>query len=123
MQARGPQGQCLPRCCNMQVPALHASTCATGRWASTADACCDVHHIVLISSSVPAWSVQSNDHATLSPAGGAADGGALDFLRTNPQFQLLRRAVASNPNILIPMLQELGKSNPQLLQVRLGDAA
>jgi UV excision repair protein RAD23 len=47
----------------------------------------------------------------------------LDFLRTNPQFQLLRRAVASNPNILIPMLQELGKSNPQLLQVRLGDAA
>jgi hypothetical protein len=29
----------------------------------------------------------------------------LDFLRANPQFQLLRRAVAANPDILAPMLQ------------------
>eukprot|EP00197_Chlamydomonas_leiostraca_P002491 CAMPEP_0202857126 /NCGR_PEP_ID=MMETSP1391-20130828/179_1 /ASSEMBLY_ACC=CAM_ASM_000867 /TAXON_ID=1034604 /ORGANISM="Chlamydomonas leiostraca, Strain SAG 11-49" /LENGTH=392 /DNA_ID=CAMNT_0049535885 /DNA_START=95 /DNA_END=1273 /DNA_ORIENTATION=- len=51
--------------------------------------------------------------------GGAAggDGGALDFLRNSPQFQMLRRAVQGNPQILVPMLQELGKSNPQLLQM------
>jgi hypothetical protein len=33
------------------------------------------------------------------------EGGPLDFLRGNPQFQLLRRAVAANPDILAPMLQ------------------
>lgn len=40
-------------------------------------------------------------------AGGeaAAGGGPLDFLRGNPQFQLLRRAVQANPDILAPMLQ------------------
>jgi hypothetical protein len=35
--------------------------------------------------------------------GGAA--GPLDFLRSRPEFQLLRRAVQGNPNILVPMLQ------------------
>ncbi|KIY92057.1 Putative DNA repair protein RAD23-3 [Monoraphidium neglectum] len=29
---------------------------------------------------------------------------------------MLRRAVQSNPTILVPMLQELGKQNPELLQ-------
>ncbi len=51
-------------------------------------------------------------------AAGAAAGGALEFLRHHPQFQMLRRAVQSNPQILMPMLQELGKQNPELLQVR-----
>ncbi|XP_039041174.1 ubiquitin receptor RAD23b-like isoform X2 [Hibiscus syriacus] len=48
---------------------------------------------------------------------GAAAGGAgsLDFLRNNQQFQALRTMVQSNPQILQPMLQELGKQNPQLL--------
>ncbi|KAG9148971.1 hypothetical protein Leryth_025248 [Lithospermum erythrorhizon] len=47
----------------------------------------------------------------------AMDGGigSLDFLRNNPQFQALRSMVQSNPQILQPMLQELGKQNPQLL--------
>ena len=38
-------------------------------------------------------------------AGGAAGGGPLDFLRTNPQFIALRQIVQSNPMILQPMLQ------------------
>ncbi|PWA52308.1 Heat shock chaperonin-binding [Artemisia annua] len=48
---------------------------------------------------------------------GAAGGnlGSLDFLRNNQQFQALRSMVQSNPQILQPMLQELGKQNPQLL--------
>ncbi|XP_023744149.1 ubiquitin receptor RAD23b [Lactuca sativa] len=41
--------------------------------------------------------------------------GSLDFLRNNQQFQALRTMVQSNPQILQPMLQELGKQNPQLL--------
>ncbi|KAJ9522183.1 hypothetical protein QJQ45_005238 [Haematococcus lacustris] len=49
--------------------------------------------------------------------GAAAGSGPLDFLASNPQFQLLRRAVQGNPQIMVPMLQELGKSNPELLRM------
>lgn len=49
--------------------------------------------------------------------GGGSGGGPLDFLRSNPQFQGLRNIVRSNPQILQPMLQELAKQNPQLLQL------
>ncbi|KAL3512009.1 hypothetical protein ACH5RR_024726 [Cinchona calisaya] len=45
------------------------------------------------------------------------DLGSLDFLRNNQQFQALRSMVQSNPQILQPMLQELGKQNPQLLRL------
>lgn len=52
------------------------------------------------------------------PASGAGAGlGPLDFLRNSQQFQTLRSMVQSNPQILQPMLQELGKQNPQLLRL------
>ncbi|KAI3671480.1 hypothetical protein L1987_87218 [Smallanthus sonchifolius] len=47
------------------------------------------------------------------PSGGNL--GSLDFLRNNQQFRALRSMVQTNPQILQPMLQELGKQNPQLL--------
>ena len=47
---------------------------------------------------------------------GAAAGGPLDYLRSDARFQTLRQMVAQNPQILQPMLQELGKNNPDLLQ-------
>lgn len=54
-------------------------------------------------------------------SGGAADAsgslGSLDFLRNNPQFQALRSMVQANPQILQPMLQELGKQNHDLLRL------
>ncbi|KAJ7529603.1 hypothetical protein O6H91_15G057900 [Diphasiastrum complanatum] len=49
--------------------------------------------------------------------GANAAAGALDFLRNNPQFQALRAMVQANPQILQPMLQELGRQNPQLLRL------
>ncbi|XP_050384235.1 ubiquitin receptor RAD23b-like [Argentina anserina] len=52
----------------------------------------------------------------LSGAGAGALG-SLDFLRNNHQFQTLRSMVQANPQILQPMLQELGKQNPQLLRL------
>ncbi|XP_030551289.1 ubiquitin receptor RAD23b-like isoform X2 [Rhodamnia argentea] len=52
----------------------------------------------------------------LSSAGGGGLG-TLDFLRNNQQFQALRSMVQANPQILQPMLQELGKQNPQLLRL------
>ncbi|WOH07713.1 hypothetical protein DCAR_0727146 [Daucus carota subsp. sativus] len=47
----------------------------------------------------------------------AAGAGNLDFLRNNQQFQSLRAMVQSNPQILQPMLQELGKQNPNLMRL------
>ncbi|ERN08317.1 hypothetical protein AMTRI_Chr04g187000 [Amborella trichopoda] len=49
--------------------------------------------------------------------GGAAGAGTLDFLRNSQQFQALRDMFQANPQILQPMLQELGKQNPQLMRL------
>ncbi|CAN6170323.1 unnamed protein product [Urochloa humidicola] len=53
----------------------------------------------------------------LAPGRVSAGAGALDTLRQLPQFQALLQLVQANPQILQPMLQELGKQNPQILQV------
>ena len=59
-------------------------------------------------------------------AGGAVPGaspgtgptpGNLDFLRNNPQFQQLRQLVHQQPQMLEPILQQLGAGNPQLAQM------
>ncbi|GMH27511.1 hypothetical protein Nepgr_029354 [Nepenthes gracilis] len=47
----------------------------------------------------------------------ARGAGALDFLRNSQQFQALRAMVQANPQILQPMLQELGKQNPNLMRL------
>uniref|UniRef100_A0A803M4E8 Ubiquitin receptor RAD23 n=1 Tax=Chenopodium quinoa TaxID=63459 RepID=A0A803M4E8_CHEQI len=49
--------------------------------------------------------------------GSNAGAGSLDFLRNSQQFQALRAMVQANPQILQPMLQELGKQNPQLMRL------
>lgn len=41
----------------------------------------------------------------------------LAFLRNHPQFQQLRRIVQENPALLQPLIQQIGQSNPQLLQL------
>ncbi|KAJ6264005.1 UV excision repair protein [Drechslerella dactyloides] len=46
-------------------------------------------------------------------AGGAATAN-LDFLRNNPQFQQLRQVVQEHPQMLEPILQQVGQGNPQL---------
>ncbi|KAG6725268.1 hypothetical protein I3842_02G024800 [Carya illinoinensis] len=55
---------------------------------------------------------------TFATADGGGGGlGSLEFLRNNPQFQALCSMVQSNPQILQPMLQEMGKQNLQLLRL------
>ncbi|XWS69779.1 hypothetical protein CRYUN_Cryun04dG0207900 [Craigia yunnanensis] len=49
--------------------------------------------------------------------GAGAGAGTLDFLRNSQQFQALRAMVRANPQILQPMLQELGKQNPHLMRL------
>eukprot|EP00794_Sanderia_malayensis_P007982 gene7982-8839_t len=41
----------------------------------------------------------------------------LSFLRQQPQFQALRRAVQMNSSVLPQLLQQLGQANPELLQL------
>ena len=53
-------------------------------------------------------------------AGGEAGAGGLgnlDFLRNNPQFQQLRQVVQNQPQMLEPILQQVGAGNPQLAQL------
>ncbi|CAH0049294.1 unnamed protein product [Clonostachys solani] len=58
-------------------------------------------------------SASSNPSATAQ----AGDLGNLDFLRNNAQFQQLRQVVQQQPQMLEPILQQLGAGNPQLAQL------
>ncbi|KAG0368687.1 hypothetical protein BGZ54_001397 [Gamsiella multidivaricata] len=56
--------------------------------------------------------------ATGEPQGG--NGGDIEnlaFLRDQPQFQQIREMVQNNPDLLQPLLIQLGQSNPQMLQL------
>ncbi|EGE04583.1 nucleotide excision repair protein RAD23 [Trichophyton equinum CBS 127.97] len=63
----------------------------------------------------------SETPATPSPAGGAGETagslGSLEFLRNNPHFQQLRQLVQQQPQMLEPILQQVGAGNPQLAQL------
>ncbi|KAF2145908.1 uncharacterized protein K452DRAFT_324019 [Aplosporella prunicola CBS 121167] len=48
---------------------------------------------------------------------GAGGAGNLDFLRNNPQFQQLRQLVQQQPQMLEPILQQVGSGNPALAQL------
>ncbi|ORX93425.1 UV excision repair protein Rad23 [Basidiobolus meristosporus CBS 931.73] len=45
------------------------------------------------------------------------DDADLSFLTGQPQFQQLRQLVHQNPELLQPLLQQLGQANPELLQL------
>jgi len=49
-----------------------------------------------------------------NPSAGAGD---LSFLRSLPQFQLMRNQVQNHPESLPQLLQEIGRTNPQLLSM------
>ncbi|KAI1337802.1 XPC-binding domain-containing protein [Xylariaceae sp. FL0016] len=55
--------------------------------------------------------------AAAGAGAGARDLGNLDFLRNNAQFQQLRQVVQQQPQMLEPILQQLGAGNPQLAQL------
>merc|ERR1712110_1142334 len=51
------------------------------------------------------------------PAAGAPGENPLAFLRDHEMFQQIRSVIQQNPNMLTTMLQQIGSSNPQLLQL------
>jgi len=62
--------------------------------------------------------VPSTGGANPAAAGGGGVGtNSLDFLRENPQFQMLRQLLQEQPNLINPILQQLGQGNPQLAQL------
>ncbi|KAI2785010.1 UV excision repair protein Rad23 [Daldinia loculata] len=66
-------------------------------------------------------SSQAAAAAAAAAAAGAGAGGQtlgnLDWLRNNAQFQQLRQVVQQQPQMLEPILQQLGAGNPQLAQL------
>ncbi|KAL2852875.1 XPC-binding domain-containing protein [Aspergillus pseudoustus] len=61
-----------------------------------------------------------NPEARGGARGAAAGGDAqsnLDFLRNNPHFQQLRQLVQQQPQMLEPILQQVGAGNPQIAQL------
>ncbi|XP_042004068.1 ubiquitin receptor RAD23b-like [Salvia splendens] len=65
----------------------------------------------------PALGGPNSSPLNLFPQEAISGAGSLGFLRNNQQFQALRSLVQANPQILQPMLQELGKQNPSLLRL------
>merc|ERR1711915_37328 len=64
-----------------------------------------------------AGSAQSGQAAAgqATPATGGEN--PLAFLRDHEMFQQIRSVIQQNPNMLSTMLQQIGQSNPQLLQI------
>ncbi|XP_062233123.1 ubiquitin receptor RAD23d-like [Phragmites australis] len=95
---------------NPQAPSLAQPAAAPPVQPSAASAGPNANPLNLFPQGVPSGG--SN------PGSGAVAGaGALDALRQVPQFQALLALVQANPQILQPMLQELGKQNPQILRL------
>lgn len=69
-------------------------------------------NINLFEAAAAAASQRSGGGARGGPGAGGL--GNLDFLRNNPQFQQLRQVVQQQPQMLEPILQQVGTGNPQL---------
>lgn len=44
-------------------------------------------------------------------------GGSLDYLRNDPQFNMLRQVVQARPEMLQPLLEQIGTAHPEVLEV------
>ena len=73
----------------------------------------------LLSGNIPDLPDESDegDAAAISSVPQNVSAGDLSFLRNLPQFQLMRTQVQAQPDTLPQLLQEIGRTNPELLSV------
>lgn len=57
------------------------------------------------------------DDDASSTAGSMGDHSNLDFLREQPQFMQMRQAVQRNPNLLNSLIEQIGRNNPDFLEL------
>jgi len=62
-------------------------------------------------------SLPSNLLGALMGQQGGGAGGHFEWLRQHPQFNQIKAMVQRNPQLLGPLLQQLGQLNPQILQM------
>ncbi|KAF3846940.1 hypothetical protein F7725_004018 [Dissostichus mawsoni] len=81
--------------------------------------------VVMVSKGLPSSPVQESNAPAPAPASGPTEAPSLAegenplaFLRTQPQFLHMRTAIQQNPALLPALLQQLGRENPQLLQLK-----